>query len=370
MIPYSRQIISQDDIRAVVGVLKSAWLTQGPKIAEFEKSLAKYCRAKYAVVVTNGTSALHLAYLVAGIKEGDEIITSPNTFVATANMALAVGAKPIFCDIRPDTWNINENLIEKLITKKTKALVPVHFAGNPCEMDKILALAKKYKLIVIEDACHALGAKYKGKKIGSLKSDMSVYSFHPVKSITMGEGGAIITDSEKIYKKLILLRNHGIYKDKNGKNIMTNLGFNYRITDLQAVLGLSQLKKLDSFIAKRRQVANWYKQEMKNVKQIVLPTEFKGINSAWHLYVIRVKEAKLRDKLSTYLKENGIGVNFHYPAVYSHPFYKKLGYKGLIEENKYQETCITLPIFPGLTKNKIKLISRLIFKFFKTNGKN
>ncbi|MEK7173425.1 MAG: aminotransferase class I/II-fold pyridoxal phosphate-dependent enzyme, partial [Patescibacteria group bacterium] len=188
MIPYGHQSIDVGDIRAVAGVLKSDWLTQGPKVAEFEKALAKYCGAKFAVAVSSGTAALHLAYLVAGIGKGDEVITSPNTFVATTNMMLAVGAKPVFCDIRKDTYNIDETKIENLITPRTKAIVPVHFAGHPCEMDEILKIAKRNKLVVIEDACHALGAKYKNKKIGSL-SDMTVFSFHPVKVITTGEGG-------------------------------------------------------------------------------------------------------------------------------------------------------------------------------------
>src|SRR3989344_9402184 len=192
MIPYSRQHIDEEDIQAVLEVLKSDWLTQGPTIAEFEKALAEYSGARFAVAAPNGTAALYLAYKAAGLKEGDEIITTPNTFVATSNMALVCGAKPVFCDIRPDTRNIDENKIEELITPRTKAIVPVHFAGHPCEMDKILEIAKKHNLLVIEDACHAIGAEYQGKKIGGL-SDLSVFSFHPVKPITTGEGGAILT---------------------------------------------------------------------------------------------------------------------------------------------------------------------------------
>ena len=218
MIPYGHQSINKKDIEAVVKVLKSDWLTQGPNVLEFEKALAKYCGAKYAVAVNNGTAALHLAYLTAGLKKGDEVITSPNTFAATANMMMAVGAKPVFCDIHPDTYNIDESKIENLITKKTRAIVPIHFAGQPCKMDEINRIAKKHKLIIIEDACHALGAKYKGKKIGACDfSDMAVFSFHPVKSIATGEGGVILTNDKKYYEKLILLRNHGIYKDKRNK---------------------------------------------------------------------------------------------------------------------------------------------------------
>jgi len=301
MIPYGRQFIDKEDIEAVLKILKSDWITQGPKIQEFEKALAKYCGARYAVVCSSGTAALHLAYLTAGLKKGDEVITSPNTFAATANMLLAVGAKPVFCDIRLDTYNIDESQIEKLIISRTKAIVPVHFAGHPCEMEKISKIAKKHKLLVIEDACHALGAKYKNLKVGSCKySDMAVFSFHPVKSITTGEGGAILTNNEKFYKKLILLRSHGIHKDEKDKNIMTELGYNYRLTDIQAALGISQFKKLDGFIRARRRVIKWYEKELKNIKDIILPQELKDIYSAWHIYVIRTRDLKARDRLAAF----------------------------------------------------------------------
>ena len=212
------------------------------------------------MAVANGTSALHLAY--------------PNTFAATSNMMLAVGAKPVFCDIRPDTCNIDEEKIKKLVTAKTKAIVPVHFAGQPCEMKKIKAIADKYKLLIIEDACHAPGAKYKKGKIGNcLYSDMAVFSFHPIKPITTSEGGAVLINNKKYYEKLISLRSHGIHKDKKGKNIMVEMGYNYRMTDIQAALGISQLKKLDKFIKARRQIVGWYKKELENIKEIILPQE-------------------------------------------------------------------------------------------------
>lgn len=367
MIPYGRQSIKDSDIRAVLKVFQSDWLTQGPKILEFEKALAKYCGARYAVAVNNGTAALHLAYLAAGLERGDEVITTANTFAATANMILAVGAKPVFCDIRLDTYNLDESKIEKLITKKTKAIVPVHFSGQPCEMDKILKIAKKHKLIVIEDACHALGAKHKNKKIGSLNSAMAIFSFHPVKSITTGEGGAILTNNKKYYEKLKLLRSHGIYKDKSGKNVMVELGFNYRMTDFSAALGVSQLKKLDGFINKRREIVKRYKQEFKNVAEIILPEELENNYSAWHIYVIRTVNPKDRDKLAAFLKSRGVGVNFHYPAVYAHPYYQKNGYKRVKLDNEeiYQSSCLTLPCYPGLTNGQIKLIADLIKKYFK-----
>ncbi|MEA2088651.1 MAG: UDP-4-amino-4,6-dideoxy-N-acetyl-beta-L-altrosamine transaminase [Patescibacteria group bacterium] len=371
MIQYGKQSIDKNDINVILKTLKSDWLAQGPKVFEFEKALAKYCGAKYAIAVCNGTTALHLAYLTAGFKKNNEIITTPNTFVATSNMLLACGAKPIFCDIKLDNYNIDENKIEKLITKKTKAIVPVHFAGQPCEMEKINKIAKKYKLLVIEDACHALGAKYKNNKIGNCKySDMAVFSFHPVKPITTGEGGAILTNNKKYYDKLILLRNHGIYKDKNGKNIMTELGYNYRLTDIQSSLGISQLKKLNNFIKKRRQIIKWYKNELRNVEEIILPAELSNNYSGWHLHVIRTKNSKTRDKLSTYLKNKKIGINFHYPAVYSHPYYKKIGYKIKLKKmEEYHNSCITLPCHTLLKRKNIKYICDVIKKFLIINKK-
>jgi len=257
MIPYGHQNLGDDDIEGVLKVLKSDWLTQGPKVLEFEKKLADYCGSKYAVVVSHGTAGLQLAYLAAGLGSGDEVVTTPNSFVATTNMMMAVGAKPIFCDIRADTWNIDEDAIEDHITSKTKAIVPVHFAGQPCEMEKIHSLAQKYNLVVIEDACHALGAKHRDKMVGAL-SDMTVFSFHPVKSITTAEGGAVLTDNKEYYDKLVSLRNHGISKDEQGKNVMNTLGYNFRMNDVQAALGINQLDKLDGFVEKRHQVVEWY----------------------------------------------------------------------------------------------------------------
>jgi len=371
MISYSRQFIDKSDIEAVASALKSKWLTQGPKVLEFEKGLAKYCGAKYAVAVCNGTVALHLAYLTVGLKDGDEVITTPNTFVATTNMLLAVGARPIFCDIRLDSYNLDEKKIKKLINPKTKAIIPVDFAGQPCNLREIKKIAKKKRLIVIEDACHALGGKYQGKRIGSLV-DMTIFSFHPVKTITTGEGGAILTNNKKYYKKLILMRNHGVYKNKQGKNVMNEFGYNYRLTDIQAALGISQTKKIDRFVKKRRQIAVWYKKELTGINEIILPVELPENYSSWHLYVIRVKKAGDRDKLAKYLTKKEIGVNFHYPTVYSHPYYQKIGYKNLRLANmdEYQKTCLTLPCHPQLSRTQIKYIANLIKKFFKQKNGN
>ena len=368
MIPYGKQFIDSKDINEVMKVIKSNFITQGPKVQEFEKALAKYSGAKYAVAVSHGTAALHLAYLVLGLKKGDEVITTPNTFVATSNMLLAVGAKPVFCDIHEDTYNIDERKIEKLITSKTKAIVPVHFAGQTCAMAKINRLAKKYKLKVVEDACHALGARYRSSKVGSCKySDMAVFSFHPVKPITTGEGGAILTNDKKYYDKLVHLRSHGVAKDKKGKNVMTDLGYNYRITDIQTALGASQLQKLDWFTKKRQQVVKWYKQELKDIGEITIPTELPKNYSSWHLYIIRTRKTGDRDKLNVYLRENGVGVNFHYPAVYSHPYYKKNGYKNVRLEitEEYQKSCITLPCYVTLKRNEIRYIAKTIKDFYR-----
>ncbi|MDO8667835.1 MAG: UDP-4-amino-4,6-dideoxy-N-acetyl-beta-L-altrosamine transaminase [bacterium] len=366
MIPYGHQFIDKKDMSEVAKVLKSDWLTQGPKVLEFEKALAKYCGAKYAVAVSSGTASLHLAYFAAGLKKGDEVITTANTFVATANMLIILGVKPVFCDIRIDSYNIDEDEIEKLITRKTKAIVPVHFSGQPCEMDKIIKVAKKYKLMVIDDACHALGARYKNKKIGSLNTDMSVFSFHPVKSITTGEGGAILTNNKKYYDKLKLLRSHGIYKDKKGKNVMIEMGFNYRLTDIQAALGVNQLSKINKFIKQRHKVFKWYGKELAGTREIILPLELKNDYSSCHIYVIRAVDPEDRDKLAAYLNSQGVGVNFHYPAVYSHPYYRNNGYQNvkLINEEIYQSSCLTLPCYPGLTIAQVKFITGLIKKYF------
>ncbi len=366
LIPYGRQKIDTDDIRAVIAVLKSDWLTQGPKVKEFENALAKYCGASYAVAVSSGTAALHLAYLAANIQSGDEVITTPNTFAATSNMLLAVGAKPVFCDIRLDNYNIDASKIEELITPRTKAIVPVHFAGHPCEMDVINKVAKKYKLLIIEDACHALGASYQNKKIGSI-GDMTIFSFHPVKSITTGEGGAILTNNKSYCERLIHLRSHGINKDKDGFNVMTALGHNYRLTDIQTALGLSQLKKLDGFIKARQAIFNAYVEKLKSIKDIVLPSTTEDGTSANHIFVIRVKNPAIRNKLASYLKGQGIGVNFHYPAVYSHPYYRESGHKNIKLNNEeiYHNSCITLPLYPNLKPENIKYICNQIKNFFR-----
>lgn len=364
MIHYSHQHIDEEDINAVIGVLRSDWLTQGPNVLAFEKALASYCGARYAVVVPNGTAALHLAYLAVGLGSNDEIITSANTFCATTNMALVCGAKPVFCDVRSDTYNIDETKIEELITEKTKVIVPVHFAGHPCEMEIISAIAKKHNLFVIEDACHAISAKYSGQMIGGL-SDLTVFSFHPVKPITTGEGGAILTNNEEYYRKILQMRTHGIIKDPEKQKIigpwygeMQELGFNYRITDMQCALGSSQLVKLEDFQKQREKIAMYYFDKLKTLSGVIPPTFLPKVRHSWHLFAIRLKDKTKRKFVFEFLQKNDIGVQVHYLPVYKHPYYQKIGYDHLILEQteNYYNSCISLPIYPDLTFEQVDLI--------------
>lgn len=354
-IPYGTQSITEEDIKAVEEVLRSDFLTTGPKVAEFEKKVAEYVGAKYAVAIANGTAALHAACFAAGIKEGDEVITTPMTFAASSNCVLYCGATPVFADIDPDTYNISPKEIEKKITSRTKAIIPVHYTGQPCEMDEIMAIAKKHNLIVIQDGAHALGADYKGKKIGSL-GDMTTFSFHPVKHITTGEGGMIVTDDEKLYKRLVLFRSHGITRDETMllKNEggwyyeQLDLGYNYRITDIQCALGISQLNRLEQFVARRRELVQRYQQAFEGMDELITPYEKEGCNSSWHLYVIQVNDRK---NVFNRLRNAGIGVNVHYIPVYKHPYYQKNGYHDVVCENaeKLYEHIISLPLYPDLT---------------------
>ncbi|MFH1777834.1 MAG: UDP-4-amino-4,6-dideoxy-N-acetyl-beta-L-altrosamine transaminase [Candidatus Omnitrophota bacterium] len=373
VIPYGKQFIDRPDITAAVKVLKSSWLTQGPKIGEFERRLSECCRVKYAVAVSSGTAALHLAALAAGLKKGDEAITSPITFLATPNAVLYSGAKPVFADIDEKTVNINPEEIKRHINKKTKAVLPVHFAGLPCEMESIYAIAKKNNLIIIEDACHALGAKYKAgttyTNVGSCRhSDMTVFSFHPVKHITTGEGGAITTNNKNYYKKLLALRNHGMYKDKNTAKRgpwyyeMRDLGFNYRITDFQCALGLSQLKKINSFIRRRRQIAAVYNQAFGNIESIEVPYSPKNSDHAYHLYVLKIDFKQFnttRSKFSTQLKKRGILTQVHYIPIYHQPFYCKSKTCGKLKfkiSEAYYKKAISIPIYPAMTDGDVRRV--------------
>ena len=376
-IPYGRQSIDKDDIKEVVKVLKSDWLTQGPVVQKFEEALAKYCGAKYAVAVSSGTAALHLACIVAGLKKGDEAITSPITFLATPNAVLYTGARPVFSDIDYNTVNIDTKELEGKITKKTKAILPVHFAGLPCNMPEIAKIAKKHNLKIIEDACHALGAKYKtnGKwvKVGSCKhSDMTTFSFHPVKHITTGEGGTITTNNKKIYEKLKALRSHGIYKDKNVlKNgpwyyEMRDMGFNYRITDFQCALGISQLKKIDSFIKRRIEITDIYNSFFKNIRGMEIPFSGNDFKSSWHIYVLKIDYKYFGLKRQAFmdaLKNRGITTQVHYIPVYRQPFYKanfRFNPKDYPQAEDYYSMALTLPVYPDLKDGNICRIVKSI----------
>lgn len=364
MIPYGAQTIEEDDIQAVVDVLKSDYLTTGPKIEEFEKAVCEYTGARYAVAIANGTAALHAACFAAGIGPGDEVITTPITFAASANCVLYCGGTPVFADIDPYTYNIDAEDIRRKITDKTKAIIPVHLAGQPCDMDAIHAIAREHHLVVIEDGAHALGAEYKGQKVGAL-SDMTTFSFHPVKPITTGEGGMIMTNNEEYYKRLLLFRSHGITRDEN---LMTcndgpwfyqqlELGYNYRITDIQCALGCSQVKKLDGFLRRRRELAHNYDEAFADCENLVCPYQLPEVESGWHLYIIQVK-GKNRKDVFEYLREKEIGVNVHYIPVYYHPYYREHGFAGAkcpVAEELY-EHIISLPIFPSLTDDDQKYV--------------
>lgn len=363
-ISYGRQSISEEDIQVVVETLRSPFLTQGPKIKEFEEAVANYVGAKYAVAFSNGTAALHGACYAAGIEEGDEVITTPITFAASANCVRYLGGTVVFADIDKDTYNIDPSEIEKKITAKTKALIPVDFTGQPAEMDSIMEIAKKHNLIVIEDGAHSLGAEYKGKKVGTL-ADMTMFSFHPVKPITTGEGGIIVTNNKQFYDKLQLFRSHGIEKTPYALEQgdwyyeMTDLGFNYRMTDIQAALGLSQLKKIDSFLARRREIAEIYNEAFLREPLLQIPKQLSGTNSGWHLYMIKLDDQLNRKKIFNRMRELNIGVHVHYIPVYWHPYYQKLGYeKGLCPiAEKWYEQVLTLPIHPSLNDEEIQFIT-------------
>jgi UDP-4-amino-4,6-dideoxy-N-acetyl-beta-L-altrosamine transaminase/dTDP-4-dehydrorhamnose reductase len=349
LISYGRQYLDENDIQAVINVLNSGWITQGPKIDEFEKALAGCCGTKYAVAVNSGTSALHIACLAAGISFGDEIITSPNTFVASSNCAVYCGAAPVFADISPNTYNILPEEIEKKITKNTKALIPVHFAGQSCDMETIKGITGKKekefnsRIFIIEDGCHALGSIYKGKPVGScFFSDMTVMSFHPVKHITTGEGGVVLTNDDDQYRKLKRFSSHGIvstreefiYSDSAYSSSVRNpwyyeqvdLGHNYRITDIQCALGLSQLKKLPIFSKRRREIVDRYNSTFNNIETIQVPFESNDCSSNFHLYVLLFDFKKIgieRAQFMTRLKEQGIQTQVHYIPVHTQPYYRK-----------------------------------------------
>ena len=376
MLPYGHQWIDQDDIKAVSEVLQSDWITQGPKVEEFEKNFATYVGARYAIAVNSGTAALHTACFAAGISKGDRVITTPITFVASANCVIYQGGTPVFADIKEDTLNIDPEEIKKKITSDTRAIIPVDFTGLPADLEEILQIARKNNLVVIEDASHALGATYKGSKIGSI-SDMTIFSFHPVKHITTGEGGMITTNNKKYYERLKLFRTHGITKEKD-KLLnyegpwyyeMQELGYNYRLTDFQCALGLSQLKKIDRIIQRRREIVQKYNSEFKDIIEIKIP-EINPIDSnpVWHIYMVQLNLDRLkvdRREIFEALRAENIGVNVHYIPVHLQPYYRnKYNYHqgDFPKAERYYSRAITLPIFPKMTEKDINDVIKAVKK--------
>jgi perosamine synthetase len=375
---YGHQWIDNKDLSEVEKVLKSDFITQGSKIKEFEEAVAKYCKTKYAVAFSSGTAALHGAAFTAGIKQNDEVITTPMTFVASSNCVLYLNGTIKFADIQKDTHNIDPKEINKKITQKTKALLPVDYAGHPCDLDEIKEIANKRNIIVIEDASHSIGAEYKGKKIGGL-TDLTVFSFHPVKHITTGEGGMVLTNNEEFYEKLLIFRTHGI--TKNPKQMIKNegdwyyemqiLGYNYRLTDIQCALGLSQFKKIDKFIALRREMVKKYNDAFKDLDEIITPYEKSCVKSSYHLYTVQLRLEKLktgRKQIFNALRAENIGIHVHYIPVHLQPYYmKNFGFKkgDFPIAEKYYECCLTIPLFPKMSNIDIDDVINSVKKVLK-----
>lgn len=371
---YGKQSISHADIREVIKTLKSPWLTQGPKVVEFEQAICKYTGAKYAVAVANGTAALHLAALSLNLSPEDEVITSPITFLASANCILYAGARVKFADIDEKTVCIDPSEIKKQITSKTRGIIPVHFAGQSCDMDKIRKIARENNLFVIEDAAHAIGSEYKGEKIGSCKySDMTIFSFHPVKTITTGEGGTITTNSKELYERLLMLRSHGVTRDE--KYLTRNdggwyyemhmLGFNYRLTDIQAALGVSQLEKLDKFRKRRREIVELYRKGFENNEICSMLQEKDYSHAAFHLCPVLIDFSKIKiDKKDLFekLREKGLYLQVHYIPVHLQPYYKKIGFKegDYPKAEAYYRSTLSLPLYPDLKNSDVKIIIKII----------
>ena len=381
MIPYGRHDVDEDDVQAVVEVLRGELLTQGPKAAQFERLVADYVGARYAVSVANGTAALHLACLAGGVGPGDTLVTSPNTFLASASCALYVGARPAFCDIDPQTLNMDPAQLEAAFRerKSIKAVLPVHFAGLPCDMEAISRLAKSHGALVIEDACHALGGTYTdGSRVGNCRyADMAVFSFHPVKLIAAGEGGIVTTNDEALYRKLLLLRNHGMTKveseltdaaqayEAGAANPwyyeMQSLGYNYRVTDLQCALAISQFAKIDRFLSRRREIAQHYDEVLHGLPGIELPQRGQRDRSGNHLYVTRMDFPRFgltRGEIMLALRAKGIGSQVHYIPVPYQPFYRAqdLGAGSWPNAERYYEQALTIPLYPAMSDDDVAAV--------------
>ncbi|MBN2570086.1 MAG: UDP-4-amino-4,6-dideoxy-N-acetyl-beta-L-altrosamine transaminase [Deltaproteobacteria bacterium] len=361
MIPYGRQWIDEDDIQAVVKVLRSDWLTTGPCVESFEKAFAEQVSAKYAVAVNSGTAALHAAMFALGIGPGDEVIVPAMTFAASANCVVFQGGTPVFADVHPETLLIDPAKVEEKITEKTRAIIGVDYAGQPCDWDRLRETADRHNLRLVGDGCHALGAEYKGRKVGSL-AGMTIFSFHPVKHITTGEGGMITTDDEKLAQRMHIFRNHGITTDHRHRESqgswfyeMVDLGYNYRLTDFQCALGISQLRKLPKFLKHRREIAARYDEAFSDLPAINPLAVRLDVLHAYHLYVVKIDFKRIdidRAALFTSLREKGIAINVHYIPVHLHPFYRNRFHTGPgmcpVAEKAYEE-IISLPLFPGMS---------------------
>ena len=372
---YGHQYIDDDDIKAVVDVMKSDYLTCGPKIAELEQKLCRVTGAKYAVVCSNGTAALHIAALAAGVQPGDEVITTPITFAASANCALYCGARPVFADINEETYNIDPACVEALTTKKTKAVVAVDYTGQSVELDRLLAHCHKNNIVLIEDGAHVIGTRYNGKFNGSI-ADMTTLSFHPVKTVTCGEGGAVLTNSETFYKKLLLYRSHGITRDEAQMEHEPDgswyyeqiaLGYNYRMTDMQAALLISQLDKLPAFSKRRKEIVKAYNEAFWKLPQLVVQKEIPESDTTRHLYILRLNPDRLtigRKEFFDALAAENVCCNVHYIPTYYFPYYEKLGYhRGLCPKaEKLYEEIISLPLYYAMSDQDVQDVIEAVTK--------
>jgi perosamine synthetase len=381
LLPYGRQSLDEKDIQAVVEVLRSDWLTTGPKVGEFEERFSEWVGAKHAVSVSSGTAALHAAAFAAGLGPGDEAITTPMTFCATANCLLYQGAKPVFADVSADTLNLDPAEVGKRVSPRTKAIIAVDYAGHPADLDALRSLAEQSGLLLIEDACHALGANDRGKRVGGI-ADMTVFSFHPVKHLTTGEGGMVTTNDAALAETMRRFRNHGISSEARQRQEsgqwfyeMVLLGFNYRLTDVACALGISQLNKLEPNLARRREIAAQYTKAFRNLPAIEVPAVRDGVDPAWHLYPIRLKRESLsvgRAEVFRALRAENIGVNVHYIPVHKHPYYRdRFAYQGgeyPVAEDAY-ERLISLPMFHSMADRDVEDVITAVNKVSEAYGK-
>ena len=372
---YGRQYIDEEDIQAVADTLRSDYLTCGPRIEQLEQKLCEVTGAKYCVAVSHGTAALHIAAMAAGVREGDEVITTPITFAASANCALYCGARPVFADINPDTYNIDPDSIRRCITDKTRAVVAVDFTGQAVELDEIRAICKEHNLILIEDAAHSIGTKYNGQPIGSI-ADMTTFSFHPVKTVTAGEGGAVTTNDPVLYRKLLLARTHGITRDRSQMvhptddpwyNEQVGFGYNYRLTEFQAALLISQLKKLEAFSKRRKEIVKMYDEAFSQLPELKVQKEIPQSDTTRHLYILHLNADMLkctRREFFDALRAENIYSQVHYLPVYWHSYYESLGYpKGLCPNAEaYYQQVMSLPLYYSLTDEDVKDVIRAVTK--------